>query len=403
MVGERLRQARMVAGLTQKQVVSALAELDVSLTKAGLSKYELGGSDPPVTLLLKFAKVLGVRSNYFTRKRTVSIEWLAYRKRANFGKKHQERIQATVTGVVEAQVWLQEALHPGRENPLPRPSEVRTAADAERAAAKLRSAWGLDDLPVDSMTAMFEDHGGIVVLCGEEEGKLDGLSGWANGKYPIAVVSGVVPDDRRRFSLAHELGHLTMERKGLSAKAEEGLAHRFAGAFIVPPAVARYELGERRRSLSFGELKLLKRKHGLSMQAWVRRAYDLGIISEGQYRTLNKTIRGLRWHKHEPVDYVGAERPTKLRQMTLRALAEGIITPDRAEATCPGCTKILEEDTAGRPNGYVSAREIMKLSKADRERIFAASAAAAAEAYAADPDLTDTEAFGEEEFYDDPS
>ncbi|PXF55416.1 MAG: hypothetical protein C4B58_15095 [Deltaproteobacteria bacterium] len=64
-------------------------------------------------------------------------------------------------------------------------------------------------------------------------------------------------------------------------KEQESLANRFAAAFIVPPAVARQELGEHRRSLSFQELGILKRKHGLSMQAWMRRAFDLGIINEG--------------------------------------------------------------------------------------------------------------------------
>lgn len=40
MLGKRLRQARLMAGLTQKQVVAHLAQLGASLTKAGLSKYE---------------------------------------------------------------------------------------------------------------------------------------------------------------------------------------------------------------------------------------------------------------------------------------------------------------------------------------------------------------------------
>ena len=73
-------------------------------------------------------------------------------------------------------------------------------------------------------------------------------------------------------SLAHELGHLVMDCRGVKSKEEEKLAHRFAAAFIVPAAVARRELGPRRRSLNLAELALLKGKHGLSMQGWARRA-----------------------------------------------------------------------------------------------------------------------------------
>ena len=39
-IAQRVRQARIAAGMTQDEVVDALAGIGVSLTKGGLSKYE---------------------------------------------------------------------------------------------------------------------------------------------------------------------------------------------------------------------------------------------------------------------------------------------------------------------------------------------------------------------------
>lgn len=403
MIGERLRQARVVAGLTQEQVVGALTKREASLTKAGLSKYERGGSTPPASLLRKLASVLNVRTGYFLEEPSVAIEWLRFRKLAKLGKTRQERIKAVASDAVEGQVRLQEILYPGSKRSIPQRVKVRSPDDAERAAANLRHTWRIEDAPIDSVTETVEDQGGIVVMCNEDPGLFDGLSGWANGRYPVAVVCERVPDDRRRLNLAHELGHLTMDCEDAREAEQEKLAFRFAAAFLVPAAVARLELGDRRRNLYLEELGLLKQKHGLSMQAWIRRAFDLEIITEGHYQMLNRRFRSSGWHKREPVDYTGNERPVRLRQMAMHAMAEGLIAPDEAEKLCPGSTEVLERDLEGRPEGYVSATEIMKLPRHQREEILTHAAAEAEEAYRTDPRLRGFDAFGEEEFYDDPS
>lgn len=400
MLGKRLREARLVAGLTQEQVVDQLAQRGVSLTKAGLSKYERGGSSPGATLLLKLAQVFGVRSDYFLHEPSVCIQWLAFRKFTSLGKRRQERIQAVAAEIVERQVWLQEKLFPRVKITLPKAHKARTLEDAEKAAAMLRKEWKLNTMPFESVTKMMEDRGCIVIMCFDNEGDFHGLSGKANNRYLVSVVSGAASEDRRRFSLAHELGHLVMDCEGVSAKEQESFANRFAAAFIVPPAVARHELGEHRRSLSFQEMGILKRKYGLSMQAWMRRAFDLGIINEGHFRTLCIQFSAKDWRKEEPVRFVGQERPTRFRQMTLRALAEGIITPEKAERFCPGCTQEMEGPPSKRPPLYLSAAEVMKLPKRDRDRILAEAAILAEKEYRANPALTDFDAFADEEFYD---
>ena len=244
--------------------------------------------------------------------------------------------------------------------------------------------------------ATVEDHGGVVIACDDISEDFDGLAGMTDSGFPVAVVSMQVPDDRRRYNLAHEIGHLLLDCSGQTNKVVEQIANRFAAALLVRPAVARSELGSKRRRLDFRELGLLKQKHGLSIQGWVRRAMDLNIIEESQYRSLCIAVSGHQWRKVEPVGFQGNETPSRLKQMTLRAFSEGVISAQRAEQIIPGCTEKLVPAAKGR----LSAAEIRRLPREQRTALLSAAAAMAESEYATSRDLTSFEAYGEEDLYD---
>ena len=402
MIGERLRQARLASGMTLEEVVTQLGALGQPLTKAGLSKYEMNKSQPQATTLLKLGQVFGVRSAYFTEEPGAEVEWVAFRKQSHLPQGRQEHIKAYATQVVEGQCWLQDVVYPDLRPDFPRQGRAQTPDDAEGCAEHLRRAWELGELPIESMSQTIEDHGGIVISWSEDEGKFDGLSGWANRSTPVMVFNRRVSTDRQRYNLAHELGHMMLDSSDLPEQEHEGLAHRFAAAFLVPRRVARKELGEKRRHVDLNEFGLLKRKYGLSMQAWARRARDVEIIDEGYYKKLCVDFSSRGWRKQEPVLFQGDEEPTKLKQMTLHALAEGVITRERASQLCPGGIeqppRAAEADTER--GLYLSAVELMRLPQRERDRILAAAAVEAEAAYRTDRDLTDFEAFADDDFFD---
>lgn len=398
MIGDRIRQARLAAGLTQDELVARLAEQGQRITKAGISKYELNKSMPKASFVLALARSLGVRSSYFLQEPTVSAEWLAFRKHARLPEKAQDQIRATALNIAEGQLWLRSTLYPRERLQLPT-LPIRSLDEAEAAAEKLRARWGLGEAPIESVTQTTEDHGGVVIGWESNAGAFDGLAGWLNKEAPVIVTNTAVAPDRRRFTLAHELAHLLMGKRPASDEDEaERLAHRFAGAFLVPAAVARRELGERRRHLSLDELALLKLKYGMSLQAWVHRAHDLGIIDRALYDALYEEIKRRGWKEREEPECEAAEEPARLKQMTLRALSEGIITEERALQLCPGC---IVPRPAVRPEGRrYTARELLKLPREERERILAAQAEEAAEEYRTNPELTEFEAFGDDNLFD---
>lgn len=401
MIGERIKQARVAAGMTQDEVVAALKHHGQELTKAGLSKYERGGSTPKAPVLRGLAKVFGVTASFFVEEPQATVTWLAFRKASSLRTSEQERIKTVASAQVEAFVSLRHALEPNRELPQAPRTRVTSPEHAETAAETLRASWNLGDQPIESVTCAIEDAGGIVVESGDDDGFFDGLSGWVEKATPVVVVNSSAKDDRRRFSLAHELGHLFMDVGDVDSKTEEKFAHRFAAAFLVPAATAKRELGEKRRHLDLRELAMLKLKHGLSMQAWVYRAADLGIIDQAHCRNIFAEFSSRGWRKEEPVAFEGKERPSRLRQLTVRAFAEGLLTAVQAERICPN---VMQDCSDVRPPvpGSMDARSLMKLPKDERDRLMEQAATLVQGDYNPDGALAGFDALGEEDHRDKP-
>jgi Zn-dependent peptidase ImmA (M78 family) len=58
----------------------------------------------------------------------------------------------------------------------------------------------------------------------------------------------------------------------------------------------------------------LKQKWGLSVAALIRRAFDLDVISERQYREFNIRLNRLNWRKVEP-GLLPPEPPSTIKQV----------------------------------------------------------------------------------------
>jgi Zn-dependent peptidase ImmA (M78 family)/transcriptional regulator with XRE-family HTH domain len=401
MIGDRLQHTRLAAGLTLDELRILLRDQGCSLTRAALSKYEHDKSIPPAGTLLKLARVLKVPATHFLHDPNTAVTWLAFRKHPCLPAARQQHIKAYARQVAENQIWLEAALNLNIPATLPRPRLVGTPDEAENAARDLRDTWKLGEAPIESVTQTAETHGAVVISWSHDEGDLDGLSAWVNDATPLAVVNDQTAPDRRRFTLAHEFGHMLMTTKGDDTGAvEEQLAHRFAAAFLVPGVVAIQELGKHRRHLSLDEIALLKQKYGLSMLGWIHRARDLEIIDPGLHNTLCRTFVARGWKKVEPVAYHGDEAPTRLEQLTARALAEGIIGAARARQICPRAankTLLLEQV----PDEHLhDPRSLLDLPRAERERLLAGAAARADVLYREDPNLTGFDAFGAEDLLD---
>ena len=299
-----------------------------------ISKYENGKSMPSSGVLLAVAKVLGVRVEYFFRPTKVTLEEVEYRKHAHVPKRLLGQIDADVIEQVERFVEL-EAFLP--KSPVaafrlpPRlPDQISGYGEIEQVTLKVRKDWNLGQNPIPELTDTLEERG-IRVFQSEalHDNTFDGLAARVDG-VPVIVVGKGWPGDRQRFTLAHELGHLILQDRLSSDLDVEKAANRFAGAFLVPEPEARKELGPYRIWLEPQELCVLKRAYGLSMQGWMHRAHDLGILSDANYLRMVKFFSARGWRKKEPCEEYPREQPKLFEQLVFRALAEDSISESKA-------------------------------------------------------------------------
>ena len=324
-VGERIKTARVAAGMSQRELARR-----VGVSNTAVHKYEKGEDMPGSEVFLRISGVLGVKMEYFFRPpAAVKVSLPNYRKKKSLSRKAELSLLARV------QDWLEryravEDLFPeeaGRKFSLPEGLERRVSSfeDVERLAIDLREAWNIGLDPLGNLAELLEEKG-IKVGVLEADDRFDALMLMADGS-PVVVVRRGIPGDRERFSIAHELGHLVMEVDGLD---EEKTANRFAGAFLIPMPAAYMELGKKRSRLDFKELLLLKYKYGVSMAAWVLRARDLEIISEGAARGLFSEMKRNGWWAEEPGVQIPQEVPRRMERLVARAVTENLITVSAA-------------------------------------------------------------------------
>lgn len=329
-IGDRIKQRRIALGLSLEELAE---KTENYVSRQAIHKYEQGSSMPGSDVLLRLAGALGVKVEFFFREQEHAVELSepAYRKRSGASAKGLQALRAKTQEVLEKYLFV-ESLFPTerfqRFSMLPAAERhLKRVEDAERTSLDLRKKWNLGIDPIENVVEVFEDRGVKVILLDGED-SFDGLSCWANRKIPVVVVKKGLPGDRERFDLAHELGHLLLSSTRIVDP--EKAAHRFAASFLVPEDAVYQELGRKRSRIDILELSMLKQKYGMSMQAWIYRAQDLGIITSAQASVYYKTFRLKGWNVREPGSSVQGEVPKRFERLILEAVSEDLISSGRA-------------------------------------------------------------------------
>ncbi len=327
MVGERIKQARLMRGLSQRELARR-----AGLSPTAISKFEREDLTPSSPTLLSLARALELPVEFFVRPISIQKIQPAFRKRTSLPKKMERALLAKVKEWLERYLEAETIVF-GRPQPFvfPQgfPCRVTTMDDVEEAALALRQAWNLGQDPISSLVQLLEDRN-VKIGAFDSDQSFDACTFTADGEDQllVMVIRAELPGDRTRFNLAHELGHVLLEVAG--GLDPEQVSSRFAAAFLAPKPAVFAELGRSCLKLGLYELLLLKHKYGLSMQAWIYRAKDLGIIPDTIFRNLCTVFRARGWHKKEPGDPYPPEEPVRLKRLVLKALEDGLISEKRA-------------------------------------------------------------------------
>lgn len=156
--------------------------------------------------------------------------------------------------------------------------------------------------PVANIITLLEQSGIIVYELAEDE-KFDGVSFITDKGFAIIVINKNFSNDRKRFTLAHELGHILMHNEfnfPISSyrdeKWKEKEANEFAGEFLMPEEAIVNSL----RNLKISDLMVLKNYWLTSMSSIIRRAFELGLINKDRYTYFAIEMSRRGYNKQEP-------------------------------------------------------------------------------------------------------
>jgi Zn-dependent peptidase ImmA (M78 family)/DNA-binding XRE family transcriptional regulator len=304
--GEKIKQARELRGLTQAALATKL-----KVTQGRIAQIEGGFREAADSLIADIAYHTELPISYFSREPEtyLSAGSLLFRARTSVSKRD------IVQSLRDAEHVFGLAQTMARNLDIPvvlSPSEE----DPKDAARKARMILGLSDTePIRNLIRILERAGVWVLAIPAMKGR-DAFCCWAeNGgsQVPVIAISPGCPGDRLAMNLSHELGHLILHKNQLGRLSPdlEKEAFTFGAEFLMPEAGIRSDL---RPPISLTLAARLKPRWGVSIQALVRRAYDLNIISERQYRYLFMQLSSRGWRTTEPIP-ITPEKPRLLKKM----------------------------------------------------------------------------------------
>ncbi|MCX8252691.1 Helix-turn-helix domain protein (plasmid) [Beijerinckiaceae bacterium RH AL1] len=334
MIGQKLKVGRAAAGLSLRELAG---KIDGLVTAQAIGKYERDEDMPSSRVLIALAKALEVTEDYLLSDDELVLEGVEFRKKAGSSSREEATIEARTIHLLERYLAVEDLLHMRSvdwEQPRSAPHPVIDVRDAEDAARSVREDWGLGNDPIPKLAELLEERG--IKILSLDLNDIDGLAAKVRRKdrqaARVIVVKKSTWSERKRFNLAHELGHMVIAAG--SGVDEEKAAHRFAGAFLMPADALRAEIGANRSSISLGELVVLKGRYGASLQAIVYRCKDLGIINQAAFARLFRIFTQRGW-RTAPFEEPGRmlpemEEPKRFERLCYRALAERAIGESRA-------------------------------------------------------------------------
>ena len=329
-IGQRLRWWRMVKGLSR----DALAR-QAGVSVSEIIEYERDRKEPKFTTLSKLATAMGVREEFFFRGEIPKFEPLGHRKLHRRGLSRGTKAKVIGHAIEQVERWAMLArLTPSTWSissglPAYQSEPVRDMDHVEAVSLRIREAWSLGLDPISSVTCTLESNGIRVVSMEVDDTGFDGLCGMV-GKQPVIVIGTHWPGHRQRFTLAHELAHLVFRGRALGELDQGRACDRFAGAFLMPESKVREALGNKRNSLAFYELYLLKHEFGLSISAWLHRALESQVISTEEYGRLRSIVQRRGWDYVEPGNPYPPESPSLFETTVHQIFWEDLITESKA-------------------------------------------------------------------------
>lgn len=272
----RLALARESLGWTRTTLASK-----AGMTARRLADYENRGVCPPADTLRTLAEVLKVDVAFLLAHDLREPTNLSFRSLSTMTAGVRDRAVAAAKMTSEVGEWVTDRFQLQAAD-LPRDL---AGADPSIAAAVLREQWGFGIQPAPNLVQLAELMGIRVFALSVDERALDAFSFW-DGETPYILINARGTAERRRWDVAHEIGHLLLHAGSHHLPTDRGRedeADQFAGALLLPAEGLRKDA---MRVRTLDEVRRYKLRWKVSAVAMIRTLHRQGHLTEWEYRTL---------------------------------------------------------------------------------------------------------------------
>ena len=335
-----IRACREQIGLSQEELGH-----QIGVTRQTIAAWETGDRAPSLVQLVKIAKQFNVSVelllNLDTEEETEQSE-ISLLFRADEPSALTSTLRAALTDKAMNYATIEQLLNELPSLPEQRPWSGYDEYLVEEVAKEVRSWLGVGELaPLGDVLTLLETKGLKVILQLLPE-SISGFSAYTDDLGTVIFINQHHPTERKFFTALHELAHLIFHRKEYKTGLEpltpsrnrkdprEKAADHLAGAVSLSEDIIRKELhAYRNRWLPEPLLADLKCRYSVSMRTIIRRAEQVGIISQKQ---MGQQL-GVLNKKYPKVEEPVLPAPfclTRLERLVYLALIREEITASRA-------------------------------------------------------------------------
>lgn len=350
-IGARITEARKVSGLSQEQLGSS-----IGLDRSAVSRIESGTRKVDSLELSRIAARVGRPIDWFIRPRPPTV---ISRREAQGDARTSDLVLEDLVSDVELLCEIG-ALKIPEGDRRPGRSRLSSVQDAERLAERAREEARIESGPLVDMLATADSLGLLVFVLDLPGGDFDG-SYVSLSELGVALIRAGMEAGRRRFTIAHELGHHclqdefdTVVEAPASRSRREKLVDAFAIHLLMPRrhVTRRFTeltgsgLGTRAATLHIGQ------EYGVSWSALCAHLTNIGLISTAERRLVADEIpsradfleQGLQLRASRPAPVLsgrfssavlGAYRSRKLSAERAVQMLRGALTQEELPVLVP--------------------------------------------------------------------
>ncbi|GAK31955.1 DNA-binding helix-turn-helix protein [Weissella oryzae SG25] len=327
-IGDNLKFIRKLRGYSATQLAEA-----VHVSQSLVSRWEKSEVNPQFQQLEDISATLKIPKQYFyfihdgIEEDSKQNQAVFFRKKATTPKvimnsvKNQAILYAQVEHMISSRFnlpyfKLAEMIKNPKKNDV---FELTDFDEIDEMVLQVKKYLSIGSGPISNVTKLVEKLGIRIVLDDFGVHGVDAFTMNIDGRYYIAVNNDGRSSVRIRFDILHELGHIIMHSKFAKNvindteihKRIEQEANQFANTFLI----SEYELGfELLSGVNINNIKEIKKKWKISMQAILFRSYNSKYISKSRYISLMQELSRNGWRKKEPYDdIIPVEIPSYIR------------------------------------------------------------------------------------------